>query len=200
MLQYLKNLFPFFYHLVFHFAFVWNSKIGKNTTIREGASIYDSNVGDNCYIGKSVNIYGATLGNYVKVGAFVEIQKDVEIGSRSVISSHSFLCSGVKIGGWVFVGHNVTTIDDKFPIAYNKNYKREKTMIENFVSIGSSCTLMGGIKLGAFSMLGANSFLNKDLPANQLWYGGPATFRRIIADKWKSKNYKKEIEKSLKFV
>jgi acetyltransferase-like isoleucine patch superfamily enzyme len=49
------------------------------------------------------------------IGAFVEIQKNAVIDKNCKISSHSFVCEGVHIGDDVFVGHNVTFIDDLYP-------------------------------------------------------------------------------------
>src|SRR6476646_9572174 len=63
------------------------------------------------------NLYGCEIGNETKIGTFVEIQKGSKIGKRCKISSHSFICEGVTIEDEVFVGHNVTFINDLFPRA-----------------------------------------------------------------------------------
>src|SRR3954464_15346114 len=63
------------------------------------------------------NLYGCEIGDEVKIGAFVEIQKGVKVGSRCKISSHSFLCEGVTLEDEVFIGHNVTFINDRYPRA-----------------------------------------------------------------------------------
>src|SRR5437773_9288584 len=63
------------------------------------------------------NLYGCEIGDDVKIGTFVEIQKGVRVGKRCKISSHSFLCEGVTLEDEVFVGHNVTFINDRFPRA-----------------------------------------------------------------------------------
>src|SRR5881397_446667 len=82
---------------------------------------------NNVYLGKDVrifnfvNAYGCSIGDGSKIGAFVEIQKGVTIGKNCKISSHSFICEGVHIADNVFVGHNVTFINDKFPRATNQN-------------------------------------------------------------------------------
>lgn len=64
-----------------------------------------------------VNLYGCTIGDNTKVGTFVEIQKNACIGRNCKISSHTFICEGVNIEDNVFIGHNVTFINDKFPRA-----------------------------------------------------------------------------------
>ena len=66
-----------------------------------------------------VNLYGCTIGDRTKIGTFVEIQKGSRIGADCKISSHSFICEGVQIEDRVFVGHNVSFINDKHPRATN---------------------------------------------------------------------------------
>ena len=53
------------------------------------------------------NLYGCKLGDDVFIGPFVEIQSDVQIGARTKIQSHSFVCSLVSIGEDCFIGHGV---------------------------------------------------------------------------------------------
>ncbi|MEO6655369.1 MAG: DapH/DapD/GlmU-related protein, partial [Pyrinomonadaceae bacterium] len=54
-----------------------------------------------------VNAYGCEIGDETRIGAFVEIQKNVRIGRRCKVSSHSFICEGVTIEDNVFIGHGV---------------------------------------------------------------------------------------------
>jgi len=65
------------------------------------------------------NLYGCEIGDEAKIGAFVEIQKGARIGNRCKISSHTFICEGVILEDEVFVGHNVTFINDRYPRATN---------------------------------------------------------------------------------
>ena len=81
-------------------------KISDDVILGLGVKIYDF-----------VNLYGCEIGNNTKIGAFVEIQKGSKIGNNCKISSHTFICEGVTIEDNVFVGHNVTFINDKYPRA-----------------------------------------------------------------------------------
>ena len=67
-----------------------------------------------------VNLYGCTIGRDTRIGAFVEIQKNVSVGARCKVSSHTFICEGVTIEDEVFIGHGVMFINDLYPRATMK--------------------------------------------------------------------------------
>jgi acetyltransferase-like isoleucine patch superfamily enzyme len=135
-----------------------------------------------------VNAYGCTIGDYTKVGAFVEIQKGVTIGKNCKISSHSFICEGVHIADDVFIGHNVTFINDKFPRATNDDGSMQteadwhciETIVEEGASIGSSATILCGIKIGKKAIIGAGSVVTKDVPEEAIVAGNPARILKFI--------------------
>jgi acyl-[acyl carrier protein]--UDP-N-acetylglucosamine O-acyltransferase len=77
----------------------------------------DVKLGTNVRLSKFINLYGCEIGDETKIGAFVEIQKNVTVGKRCKISSHSFICEGVVIEDNVFIGHGVTFINDSYPRA-----------------------------------------------------------------------------------
>ncbi|MEX2015609.1 MAG: acyltransferase [Candidatus Hydrogenedentales bacterium] len=132
-----------------------------------------------------VNLYGCTIGDRTKIGTFVEIQKNANIGKDCKISSHTFVCEGVKIDDGVFVGHGVTFINDKFPRATTADgamqtevdWEVVPTHVERGASIGSGATLLCGVTVGAGAVVGAGSVVTKSIPAGEIWAGNPA--RRI---------------------
>lgn len=146
------------------------------------SSIVDVRFGDGVVIADFVNLYGCEIGSGTKVGAFVEIQRGVRIGDNCKISSHSFICEGVKIGDGVFVGHNVSFINDKVPKAVNpdgtikgkNDWTMASTFVDDCVSIGTSATIMGGIRIGKNAMIGAGSVVIHDVPENAVVVGNPA--------------------------
>ena len=148
-------------------------------------SLKDVSVGENVKIFNFVNAYGCEIGDNTKVGAFVEIQKGATIGKNCKISSHSFICEGVHIADNVFIGHNVTFINDKFPRATNEDgslqteadWSCAQTHIEEGASIGSSATILCDITVGKKAIVGAGSVVTKNVPANAVVAGNPA---RII--------------------
>src|SRR4030042_1081124 len=66
-----------------------------------------------------VNLYGCTIGDETRIGAFVEIQRGAVVGKRVKISSHTFICEGVTIEDYVFIGHGVMFINDAYPRSTN---------------------------------------------------------------------------------
>jgi acetyltransferase-like isoleucine patch superfamily enzyme len=145
-------------------------------------------LGKNVKISVFTNLYGCTIGDGTKVGAFVEIQKGVIIGKSCKISSHSFVCEGVTIQDNVFVGHNVTFINDKYPRATRadgslqteEDWDVVPTLVEKGASIGSSVTILCGVTIGAGATVGAGSVVTRDIPAGEVWLGNPARFLRKV--------------------
>jgi len=128
------------------------------------------------------NLYGCEIGDETRIGCFVEIQSGARIGARCKISSHSFICEGVTIGDGVFVGHGVMFINDRLPRATAADgravapgdWECQATRVEYGASIGSGCTILGGLTIGANAMIGAGSVVTGDVPAGATVVGNPA--------------------------
>jgi acetyltransferase-like isoleucine patch superfamily enzyme len=129
-----------------------------------------------------VNLYGCQIGDETKIGTFVEIQKGASVGRRCKISSHTFICEGVRIEDEVFVGHGVTFINDKFPRATTEDgamqtesdWRCDSTLVQRGASIGSGATILCGITIGPGAIIGAGSVVTKDVPARATVAGNPA--------------------------
>lgn len=140
----------------------------------------DVKVGDNVKFSKFVNLYGCEVGDDTKIGAFVEIQKNARVGKRCKISSHTFICEGVTIEDEVFVGHNVTFVNDTFPRATangalqtEADWKVETTLVKRGASIGSGATILANVVIGEQSLIGAGAVVTKDVPAYAVVAGNP---------------------------
>lgn len=134
------------------------------------------------YHSDQVNLYGCSIGDETKIGSFVEIQKNVFVGSKCKISSHSFICEGVRIEDGVFIGHGVMFINDRFPEAVNASgilkdeddWILETTIVQKGASIGSNATIMCGVTIGENALIGAGSVVVKDVLPNTVVAGIPA--------------------------
>jgi len=151
----------------------------------------DVKLGKNVCIRDFTNLYGCEIGDDVKIGTFVEIQKGVKIGNRCKISSHTFICEGVTLEDDIFIGHNVTFTNDRYPRATNGDEQLQtdadwaciRTLVKRGASIGSGTTLLCGITIGEHAMIGAGSVVTKDVPPGAVVAGNPARMFRAVQSK-----------------
>ncbi len=137
--------------------------IGRNTRIWHYAHVREKAViGDGCNLGKDVYI-----------------DTDVEIGNNVKIQNGVSVYQGVKVGDNVFLGPHMTFTNDSYPRAEG-NWEIVDTMVEDGVSIGAHATILSGITLGKYCMVGAGAVVTKDVPAYALVYGNPAVVRGFI--------------------
>jgi acetyltransferase-like isoleucine patch superfamily enzyme len=149
----------------------------------------DVKLGRNVCLYAFVNLYGCTIGDNTKIGTFVEIQKNAQIGRNVKISSHTFICEGVMIEDEVFVGHNVSFINDKYPRATSSggNLQTEAdwqvvpTRVKRGASIGTSATILCGVTIGENAVVGAGSVVTRDVPDNTVVAGNPARILKKVA-------------------
>jgi len=150
----------------------------------------DVKLGQGVKIFAFVNLYGCEIGDESKIGTFVEIQRGAKIGQRVKISSHTFICEGVTIEDEVFIGHNVSFINDKYPRSTNEDgsvqtdadWKLETTLVKRRASIGTSSTILCGITIGENAIVGAGSVVTHDVPDNAIVAGNPARLLRRITE------------------
>jgi acetyltransferase-like isoleucine patch superfamily enzyme len=148
----------------------------------------DVRLGQGVRLARFINLYGCIIGDESRIGAFVEIQKNAVVGCRCKISSHSFLCEGVRIEDEVFIGHGVTFINDKMPRATNSDGTPKSqndwvlltTIVRRGAAIGSGATILGNVIVGAYSMIGAGSVVTKDVPDHAVVAGNPAKVLRFL--------------------
>jgi UDP-2-acetamido-3-amino-2,3-dideoxy-glucuronate N-acetyltransferase len=134
-----------------------------------------------------VNLYGCSVGDDTRIGSFVEIQKNATIGARCKISSHSFICEGVTVEDEVFIGHGVMFTNDRFPRATNPDgspqseadWSVEPTKVKRRASIGSNATIISGVTIGEYALIGAGAVVTKDVADYAIVAGVPA---RVVGD------------------
>jgi UDP-2-acetamido-3-amino-2,3-dideoxy-glucuronate N-acetyltransferase len=146
----------------------------------------DVQLGRDVRIYDFVNLYGCKIGDLSKVGTFVEIQKGAVVGRRCKVSSHSFICEGVHIEDDVFIGHNVTFINDRYPGAVNERGEPQgegdwicvQTYVRKGASIGSSATILCGVTIGERAIVGAGAVVTRDVAPATIVAGNPARLVR----------------------
>lgn len=123
------------------------------------------------------NVYrSAVLGEDVSVGTFTEIGHNVTIGDNTRIGAHCFIPELVTIGRNCFIGPRVCMTNDKYPPSPKENW--EKTTIKDGASIGAGTVILCGVTIGENAMVGCGSVVTKSIPANEIWAGVPAKFKR----------------------
>jgi acetyltransferase-like isoleucine patch superfamily enzyme len=148
----------------------------------------DVKLGKNVKLSKFINLYGCSVGDNTKIGAFVEIQKNAKVGIHCKISSHTFICEGVTIEDDVFIGHNVTFVNDTYPRATNpqgslqteEDWSVEPTLVKRGASIGSGSTILGRVTIGENAIVGAGSVVTEDVPPSSIVAGSPARLLRVF--------------------
>ncbi len=146
------------------------------------SDVQSSNIGSNTRIWQFVVILaGAKLGSDVNICAHCFIENDVVIGDRVTIKSGVQIWDGLRIEDDVFVGPNATFANDHFPRSKKPPKEFLKTWIRHGASIGANATILPGITVGSGAMVGAGSVVTRDVPANAIVAGNPATIMGYVA-------------------
>jgi acetyltransferase-like isoleucine patch superfamily enzyme len=137
---------------------VKSKNIGKNTNVWQFAIILEKAViGDNC-----------------NINCHTFIENNVIVGDNVTLKSGVYLWDGIVIEDNVFIGPNTTFTNDKYP--RSKQYPDQflQTIIRKNASIGAGATILGGVTIGEFALVGAGSLVTKNIPAFALVLGNPA--------------------------
>ncbi len=144
--------------------------------------ISEVSFGENVVVQAFTNLYGCRIGDNTRVGPFVEIQRGAVVGSNCKIQSHSFICDGVEIGDDVFVGHGVVFINDKHPgattddgaLKEENDWELLRTFVARGAAVGSGAIILGGVRIGERSLVGAGAVVTRDVGDGETVIGHPA--------------------------
>ncbi|RLG35401.1 N-acetyltransferase [Methanosarcinales archaeon] len=143
------------------------------------AIVESENIGEGTKIWHFVHVReGARIGRDCIVGKSAYIDLDVEIGDRVKIQNFVSIYKGVKIEDDVFIGPSVTFTNDLYPRAdaWGED-KITHTLVKRGASIGANSTVICGVTIGEYAMVGAGSVVTRDVPSFTLVYGNPARIR-----------------------
>lgn len=137
--------------------------IDSNVQLGKNVRIFDKDL---------VNIFGCEIGDNTFIGPFVEITREVKIGKKCIIESHSFICTGVTIEDDVFIGHGVMFVNDLYPRTH-RHVEYMKSYLKKGCCIGSNATIIGAT-IGTFAVIGAGAVINKNVEDYSIYAGNPA--------------------------
>ena len=144
--------------------------------IHKSAFVEEAKIGEGSNIWHFVHVRsGAEIGKNCNIGKGVYIDSDVKIGDNCKIQNFATIYKGVTIGNNVFIGPHVCFTNDIYPRAFiwNEN-KLVNTNVKDGVSIGANATIIAGITIGKYAMVGAGAVVTKDVPDFALVVGNPA--------------------------
>jgi bifunctional UDP-N-acetylglucosamine pyrophosphorylase/glucosamine-1-phosphate N-acetyltransferase len=149
-----------------------NVDIGDNVTVRNSSVIEDSKIRDGATIGPFSRLRsGADIGENAGIGNFVEVKKS-KIG-RGTKASHLTYLGDATLGDRVNVGAGTVTCN------YD-GVRKNETIIEDDVKIGSDTMLVAPVRVGRGSITGAGSVVTKDVPPDSLAVGVPAQVKKKL--------------------
>ena len=145
--------------------------IHESAYVEEGAKI-----GDGTNIWHFVHVRkGAKIGKNCNIGKGVYVDLNVAIGDNCKIQNFATIYQGVTISNDVFIGPHVCFTNDIRPRAFMWGDNRlVKTVVKNGASIGANATIIAGVTIGEYAMVGAGSVVTKDVPDYGLVVGNPA--------------------------
>jgi acetyltransferase-like isoleucine patch superfamily enzyme len=127
-----------------------------------------------------VVLAGARIGQNCNINSHCFIENDVIIGDNVTVKCGVQLWDGIRIENDVFIGPNTTFTNDRYPRSKQYPDRFMITIVHQGVSIGANSTILPGIEIGEYAMIGAGSVVTKNIPKNTIWYGNPARFMGYI--------------------
>jgi UDP-2-acetamido-3-amino-2,3-dideoxy-glucuronate N-acetyltransferase len=143
--------------------------------IHPSADVQSAAIGDGTQIWQyTVVLPGARIGRDCNLNAHCFVENDVVVGDRVTLKCGVYLWDGMRVEDDVFIGPNATFVNDRFPHSRQKPAKFLNVVIRKGASIGAGATILGGVIIGEYAMVGAGSVVTRDVPAHALVYGNPA--------------------------
>lgn len=156
---------------------ITNDKIFRITPpmkIHPLSDVQTKNIGQDTIVWQYVVILpGAVIGSNCNINALCFIEDDVVIGNNVTVKCGVSIWNGITIEDFVHLGPNVTFTNDLYPRS-KQNFHTVRTVIRKGASVGANATILAGITVGEYAMIGAGSVVTKSIPNNTLWVGNPA--------------------------
>ncbi len=155
-------------------------KVHPTAVIEEDVAIgSDSSIWDNVHIRKN-----AKIGHHCIVGEKTYIAYDVKIGNFVKLNAFVYIPTGVTIEDKVMVAAGTIFVNDKYPRAFDDrgsellssapNEETLTTVVREGATVGAGVTVLGGLEIGRYALVGAGSVVTKSVPSHGLVVGNPA--------------------------
>lgn len=156
------------------------AKIGENVTIGSFCTIEDGvEIGDNTVIKSYVELRkGTIIGKNCYIDSRVSSSGDCTIGDHVTVRYDSIIARGVRIGDHTYICPKMMTNN-----LNTEGVQIGGANIGSNVFVGTGCVLQHGITIGNDSVLGSMSYINKDIPSNEIWFGNPAKLYKSLPSK-----------------
>lgn len=145
-------------------------------------------VDDGAAIGEETRVWafahvqkGSQVGSHCNICHGVYVEKGSVIGNHVTIKNHVSIFDGVTLEDDVFVGANVSFINDRLPRSHREDdWTLEKTLVKKGATIGAGAVIMCGITIGSYALIGAGSVVTKNVPNHAIFVGNPAVFKGYV--------------------
>ena len=163
--------------------------------------VHDSSyIDEGCTIGKGTKIWhfshvqtGAVIGNNCTIGQNVNVANNVIIGSHVKVQNNVSIYEGVELEDFVFCGPsmvftNIKVPRSEFPQSGSEYYI--KTLVKKSASIGANATIVCGVTIGKYALIGSGVVVTKDVPDHALVIGNPGKIVGWVNEKGNRLNFK----------
>ena len=117
---------------------------------------------------------GARIGRDSNICDHVFIENDVVLGDRVTVKNGVQLWDGIVVEDDVFIGPNATFTNDLYPRSKVRPPEWHRTVLRRGCSVGANATILAGVIVGSYAMVGAGAVVTRDVPPYAVVAGNPA--------------------------
>jgi UDP-2-acetamido-3-amino-2,3-dideoxy-glucuronate N-acetyltransferase len=154
----------------------------KNYFVHPNALVESDDIGDKTRIWAFAHVLkNVKIGEDCNLCDYVFVESGVTIGNRVTIKNGISLWEGLEVEDDVFLGPNAVFTNDMFPRSKRHSGNFLNTKLQKGASVGANATILCGITLGKYCLIGAGSVVTKSVPDFALITGNPAKFRYWVS-------------------
>lgn len=141
-------------------------------------------IGEGTKIWAFVNVQdGAVIGKKCKIADGCYIEKGAFVGDYVTLKNNVSIFEGVTVEDDVFIGANVAFINDRYPRGHRLDqWSLEKTIVKKGATLGANATILCGITIGEYALIGAGSVVTKNVPRHALICGNPGKLKGYVCE------------------